>query len=167
MLAFVLAQIQNLINIGARKFLVINVPDVGSIPETRLIATLTQNSRLTHRTTRYTKRFNRLLKKQLKRLERTHDIEVVRFDQFDEFEDLLDDAVEFGFTNSTDACFSTVNFTFNPDCNFGQSFDQFVFFDEIHPTARVNQLISKELIEEVGEFEDEDEDENEEDDEDE
>ena len=166
--------IQALITMGARTILVVNVTDVGVIPETGLIAAQILDNQLPSRTGELTRRFNANLKHQLKSLRRnldSHlDVELRLFDQFDEFEELLEDATEFGFSNTTEFCFSTVNFIFNPDCNFGASFNQFVFFDEIHPTARTYSIIAKALIEEVEEFEgiededDEDEDEDDEDD---
>ena len=154
-----IAQIQNLINIGAQYILVVNVTNIGRIPETNLIAAQLQNSLFVQRAAKLSKLFNYQLKKQLKLLNHQNDITLVRFNQFKEFEELLEDSSELGFTNITDACFSTVSLSFNVGCNFGASFDQYAFFDEIHPTARTNKVIGRELIRELDEFKNEDKDE--------
>ena len=65
------------------------------------------------------------------------------------FNKLIENAEAYGFTNSTEACFSSEEFIFNDDCNNGENFDQFVFFDEIHPTARVHSLVGNEMAEKV------------------
>jgi len=153
-----IAQIQNLINIGAQYILVVNVTNIGRIPETNLIAAQLQNSQFVQRATKLSKLFNYQLKKQLKSLNYKSDITLVRFNQFKEFEELLEDSSELHFTNSTEACFSTVSLSFNAGCDFGASFDQYVFFDEIHPTARTNKIIGKELIKELAEFKNENKD---------
>ena len=154
-------QIQNLINMGAQYILVVNVTNIGNIPETNLIAAQLQDSQFVQRAAKLSQLFNYQLKKRLKLLSHKNDITLVRFNQFEAFEELLADSSELDFTNTTDACFSTVSLSFNLGCNFGAAFDQYVFFDEIHPTARTNKIIAKELIKELTEFEDDDEDEDE------
>jgi phospholipase/lecithinase/hemolysin len=52
------------------------------------------------------------------------------------------------FTNSDDACFSSVTFIFHPDCNF----DKFVFFDEFHPTKRIHERVGRALSAVIPEF---------------
>ena len=155
--------IQTLISLGARYILVVNVPDVGAIPETNLIAMQIQDDLLPVRARDLTRRFNKNLQHQFKSLKRhlsdDNNVELRIFDQFDEFEELLEDATELGFSNTTEFCFSTVNFTFNPSCHFGASFNQFIFFDEIHLTARTYSIVAQALIEEVNEFEERESDE--------
>jgi len=85
------------------------------------------------------------------------DIDVLRFDTFRFFRFVRKNADLLGFTNSQDACFLTAVFfttgvpQFHPDCNGGLSIDNFVFFDEIHPTARVHLLTGREMAEVVRE----------------
>jgi len=84
------------------------------------------------------KRLQKLAKK-------NKDLNIVEFDLFKFFNKLGKRAGRVGISNTTDACFSTTTFMFHPDCNFGLNFDQFFFFDEIHPTARVHALLGEAL----------------------
>jgi len=125
---------------GARSFLVINVPNIGLIPETSLIAAATNNPTLIQRAENFTVSYNKNLHQLVETLEHTNEIEIAEFDLFKLFGNIMKQAAELGFTNNTEACFSSMTFSFNPDCNFGLNADQFVFFDEIHPTKRVHAL---------------------------
>ncbi len=39
-----------------------------------------------------------------------------------------------------------MSLTFNPACDSGTNFDTFVFFDEVHPTARAHERIGRALF---------------------
>ena len=96
---------------------------------------------LTARATTLTILFNGALKKQMQRLSDGSDIEIERFDLFKLFSRIVEKGDKLGFTNTTEACFLSELGTFNPACSFGFNFDQFIYFDEIHPTARVHELV--------------------------
>ena len=133
--------IESLAQSGARSFLVVNAPNIGSIPETHLIAAATDEPELLKRTRKLSKLYRSKLHNIIDKLEDNSNLDIKEFDLFKFFTGLLRNADAYGFINSTDACFSSVSFTFHPDCNNGSNFDQFVFFDEIHPTARVHALV--------------------------
>ena len=143
--------IKTLKQAGARSFYVIGTPDIALIPETSLMAAALNNPDLLTRASYLSKRFNRKLHRMIERLEDNHGINVSEFKLAKLFAKVLDDSTSLGFTNKTDACFSSVTYTFHPDCNYGLNIDKFVFFDEIHPTARVHAMFGeafyKELIE--------------------
>ena len=151
--------IQSLKQTGARSFYVIGAPDIASIPETSLMAAALNNPELLTRASELTKSFNNILHRTIEQLEEDNKISISEFNLEKLFAKVLQKASSLGFTNKTDACFSSITFTFHPDCNYGLNIDQFVFFDEIHPTARVHTIFGeafyKELIEE---FEEENED---------
>ncbi len=142
-------QIQTLINAGAKFILVINVVDISVVPATNLLAAATQNPQLIKHAHKLTKRYNKKLKRTLKALNHNNKIELVRFDLFEAFKNLLNDAKDAGFTNTTDACFSSITFTFSDGCNMGANFGQYIFFDEIHPTARAHAIIGHQIAGEV------------------
>jgi len=139
--------IENLSLIGAKSFLVVNAPNIGIIPETQLIAAATANPDLIDRGRMLSKKYRKALHKAVESLEEHNDIEIAEFDLFRLFNRLVKNADKHGFTNTTDACFSSVTFSFHPDCNFGLNFDQFIFFDEIHPTARVHAMVGEAMAE--------------------
>ena len=152
-------KVKNAVNIlsqmGAHSFLIINVPDIGSIPETRLIATATSNPSLIKRATKFTKRYNKKLHKLIKKIKHTKDIEITEFDLRKLFANVFVNAAASGFTNTTDACFSSMTFTFHPDCNYGLNADQFIFFDEIHPTKRVHAIFGEAFYKALNDDDDE------------
>jgi len=143
--AKVRSAIKSLSRVGAHSFLLVNAPNIGVIPETRLIATAKDDPGLIKRTRKLGKLYQRELHKTARYLKNTRGLNITEFDLFTFINDLIENAGDYGFSNTTDACFSSVNFTFHPDCNSGSNFDQFIFFDEIHPTARVHALVGEAL----------------------
>ena len=134
---------------GARHFLLVNSPSIAVIPETQLIADALNDKKVIKRAKRYSKRYRKQLKKIADLLQDQYDIEITYFDLYRFFNKVLHKAKKYGFTNTTDACFSTVTFTFHPDCNFGLNADQFAFWDEIHPTARLHEIVGEAFFESI------------------
>jgi len=151
--------IETLAQAGAHTFLLVNAPNVGAIPETRIIADAIDDPKLVKRT----RKLSNLYRKELHKIAEDlgddddsddeyyngdeNELNIVEFDLFKFFNKLLKKADKLGFTNATDPCFSRQTFSFHPDCNFGANFDQFIFFDEIHPTARAHALAGEALFE--------------------
>ena len=145
------AAIETLAAAGAREFLLVNAPNLGAIPETRLLAAASGNPELVKRAERMSRLYRRLVHRIAERLEEDQaQLDIVEFDLFKFFRRLLRKADKLGFTNNTDPCFSVTLFPatlgFNPECNFGANFDQFVFFDEIHPSGRAHALAGEALF---------------------
>jgi len=148
--------IEDLAEAGAHTFLLVNSPNIGAIPETRLLAF--GNPGLIERARRVSKLYREELEDIAEQLEDENEIEIVEFDLFKFFKNLLRKADHLEFTNTTDACFSSITFSFHPDCAFGANFDQFIFFDEIHPTTRVHALVGEAMFEELEVDDDDDDD---------
>jgi len=143
--------ILNLFSAGARSFMLVNSANVGLIPETQLLANATNNPDLIKRTHKLSKGYRRALHNIAEHLEEENNLNIIEFDFFKFFNKLVRKADTYGFSNSTDACFSSKTFSFHPDCNFGFNFDQFIFFDETHPTARAHALIGEAMHEALDE----------------
>lgn len=135
--------IMSLAQSGARSFLVINAPNIGLIPETSLLADALNQPKLIKRARKLSQLYRVALHAAIGDLAHKHHLQITEFDLFKFFNKLLRKADRYGFTNATDACFSSETFSFHPECNFGLNFDAFVFFDEIHPTARVNAIVGE------------------------
>ncbi len=142
-------QLRLLIDSGAKHILVVNVPDIGLIPETSLLSAQTNNKHLVRQMSRRSEIFNRKLKRVVRQIERDSGLDLILFDLYTHLHKILENARAYGFRNTQDACFSTQTFSFNPDCEFGQRFDQFLFFDEIHPSGRSHERLSRALYAEV------------------
>jgi len=139
--------IETLSQSGAHSFLLINSPNIDLMPETRIIATETGDPGLIERTRKLGKLYQHRLRNIAWYLENMRGLHIIEFDLFSFFNNLVENASDYDFSNTTDACYSSVNATFHPDCDSGSNFDQFIFFDEIHPTARVHALVGDALYE--------------------
>lgn len=159
-----LSQVQVLIASGANNILVMNVPDIGSLPESGILEALTGDNTVRERARRLTKRYNKSLKKKLKALRKVSKVDIDIFNTFEEFEEIIENGAENGFTNTSDACFSSITFSFNTGCGFGVNFPQYIFFDEIHPTARVHAMIGQAILAEINEDDEHDKHDDEKDD---
>lgn len=133
--------------IGAQSFLIINAPNIALIPETQLMALELNNSKLVKRAYKLSKRFNKKLHKTIKQIEKKNNVHIAEFNLFEFFNKVVANASNLGFINNSDACFSSVTYTFHPDCNYGLNADKFVFFDEIHPTTRVHSMFGEAFYE--------------------
>ena len=138
--------VRELIAAGACSLLVVNAPDIGLVPETRLLAAGNDDPQLLRRMSHYSQWYNHGLQLSMQRIEREHDLAIAAYDLFDFLGNVVANGASLGFTNTQDACFSSLNFEFHPDCQFGANFDAFVFFDELHPTARVNALAGEGIL---------------------
>lgn len=140
--------IRTLAAAGASAIAVVNVPDIGLIPETRA----PRNRRAAQRATALTIAFNRNLRARVRRIEGGLGLDLDYFNLFRRFRFIINHSIALGFTNYTGACFSSVTFTFYPRCAAGANLDRFVFFDEIHPTARTHALVGRALFAAVPKF---------------
>ncbi len=150
--------IERLIEAGARRILVGNVPNIGALPATRDGAAEAglPEFLVTGAATGLTIKFNRKLARRLDRIRARHageSVKIREFNIFGYFETVRFLAKLFGL-NAVDACFNTDKYQefaireFHPDCapaapGATPGFDQFVFFDDIHPTGWVHAAIGK------------------------
>lgn len=139
------AQISRLAEAGATTFLVPNMPNIGRLPET--LQREEGDAGVTIRARDYSLFYNQQLAVRIAKLRSELDIGITEFDLFSELEVLFGNSARFGFTQTQIGCFEIDGFNFQPDCVFGTRFDRFVFFDNIHPTARTNELVGLTLAE--------------------
>lgn len=139
------ATIETLANAGAASFLVVNVPDLGGIPETQLLAGVRGQSLLPAIATLRTEAYNAALGHEVDRLRADLGVKIALVNLFDTNRELLDNAAAYGLTNLVDACFLLVDSVpvFHPDCGGGANLNDFAFFDAIHPTAPVHERIGR------------------------
>jgi len=143
-----------LVGAGARKFLVVNSPNIGSLPAAepglgRLIATFV------------TIKFNEQLKERLEQIRAKQQqignpVEIKEFNLFRFFEGVrFVGRLSRVFKNIDDACFDSKAYRdngrpviFHRKCGFDK-FDTFVFFDAIHPTRKVHAFVGDALFDVV------------------
>jgi len=136
-------QLNLLVSSGAQSIMVVTTPNIGEIPETLEQATDRNGRRLMFRASWLTYLLNLRVERAVKEIELNNDLDVVLLDINDIFDNIIDDSSARGFSNTTEACLNTNTFQFNEDCAFGANFDEFVFFDQIHPTARVHEIAGR------------------------
>ncbi|MEH2392672.1 MAG: SGNH/GDSL hydrolase family protein [Nostoc sp.] len=121
--------INSLTDVGAKKILVGNLPDLGHLPATRTSTNSVNLSALTQA-------HNQGLRRSLKILSQQHsDLEIVVLDANALYRDAIANPAAFNFTNVTTPCLSGSSICSNPD--------QFLFWDGIHPTAAAHRIIGE------------------------
>jgi hypothetical protein len=126
-----IASINTLADAGARNFLVVNSPDLGSTPA--FLGTSNQTLM-----TLLSDGFNTALDSQLSTLATAKpqlDIELFRVD--DALKGLTANPSDYGFTNVTDACFTGSAVCADPAT--------YLFWDSLHPTTRTHQILAEQL----------------------
>ena len=140
------ADVQTLINKGARTILIPNAGDVGAIPEFAEQSPAAQAQLATQSAIN----FNALLQQALAAiLVLNPTVKLDQFDFFDFSKNVAANAASLGITNTTDPCLKT-NFTPNLNCidpvTHQIEFDKFLFWDNIHPTAEVQAAWAEGLL---------------------
>ncbi|PON18333.1 hypothetical protein C2W62_08500 [Candidatus Entotheonella serta] len=143
--AAIAANIESVAAAGGLRFLVVNMADLGAIPETRLDAESTGMPSLIEVATLRTETFNQALADEVNRLRTDLGLKIALVDVFTNFRAVIDNAAAYDLDNVTDACFVIMNsmLNFHLDCENGANFDAFVFFDDFHTTAKINQIFGR------------------------
>lgn len=123
--------VQTLAGAGAKTILIPNLPDLGQLPATRLSAASQPLSQLTIA-------HNTLLANALTLLKPTlaPDVNLLLLDVNTLVNQAISNPSSLGFTNATDSCLSLSPFSLcsNPD--------QYVFWDDIHPTTAAHRQVA-------------------------
>jgi phospholipase/lecithinase/hemolysin len=126
-----IASINTLADAGARNFLVVNSPDLGSTPAFRGTSNQTLMTLLSDG-------FNTALDSELTTLATAKpqlDIELFQLD--DALNSLIANPIGAGFTNVTDACFTGSAVCSDPST--------YLFWDSLHPTTRTHEILAQQL----------------------
>jgi phospholipase/lecithinase/hemolysin len=130
--------IQSLYALGARNFLVPNLPDLGKTPRALSPNPPVASDILTAETLVH----NSLLDNTIKSLETAiPDINIIGLDVFSQLNNVRANPGEFGFTNVTESCL-------NPDTlTVCSQPDDYLFWDGIHPTTAGHKELAKAALE--------------------
>ena len=143
--------IEALYNVGARNFLIPNLPSLGITP----LATFTGTSDILNQ---LTNEHNQKLELAIAELEQSlSEASITLLDVNSILDEIIDNPSQFGFSNATDSWSDTV-LTFCPDAFLGADGsvkscdenipdpDEYLFWDIIHPTEAAHQLIANEAL---------------------
>jgi outer membrane lipase/esterase len=123
---------------GAKHFLVVNVPNVGIIPEFAQ-----DNPTLATEATTFSQLYDKELATGVTGLDLGTGSTLTDFDLYDFNANILADAAAHGFTNTTDRCYTNTPGSTATSAACGpnaENINSFVYWDDIHPTARVHAL---------------------------
>lgn len=132
------AAAQTLIADGAKHLLVVNVPNVGAIPE--FTQDPTQNPALA---TTLSQQYDQTLAADINCLTLSSGTTLTQFDLYGYNAGIAARAKSLGFTNTTDPCFTNTPLSpaATPGCGpNGANVNQYLYWDSIHPTAPVQTL---------------------------
>jgi phospholipase/lecithinase/hemolysin len=118
---------------GARRFLVLNVPNISFIPSIAIYGQPAVKGALN-----LTVGFNLELESILKQFDALPGINIQRFNLFEATNDVHDNAASYGLTNVDDPCIT-------PDVApfFCQKPDEYFFWDGLHPTRAVHAILAQ------------------------
>ena len=155
-------QILKLIASGAQNLVVLNAPDIGLIPDTDLIAAGALATAETDKQARIAKRlekitrvlssqYNGRLESEIEEIEATTGLDIKEFDLFDFFSEQAENAEDYGYTNTDDACayMLSAGGALHPECDGYVTATGFLFYDEIHPTTQAHQAAGMEIVGEL------------------
>ena len=126
--------IESLFNLGARNFLIPNIPDLGKTPIAQTANRPVSPAQLTD----WTEQHNSLLEETLDELSGTLDgINLMPLDVDDLFNDILANPEEFGLTNISEPCLDPMTLS---SCSFS---DEYLFWDLLHPTASAHEILGE------------------------
>lgn len=118
---------------GARRFLVVNMPDLGRTPLARARGTAAED-----RGTALASAFNRRLEAALDRLEAERPVVVARVDVFALMRAALADPGAYGFADVTEPCQTADGACAAPDAR--------MFWDAVHPTAAAHARLGAAVL---------------------
>jgi phospholipase/lecithinase/hemolysin len=124
--------IRRLVAAGAKMILAPNFINIGVTPQIRLAG-------LSKRGRKISRLHNALFEQMLDRVERELDFHLIRYDFGRFVHDTLKTADVLRFTNTTDSCLALLP---SGQCEF----DQFTFFNDLFPTAKVHDLWGNALL---------------------
>lgn len=147
--------LERLVQAGAKHILILNLPDLGKAPVARLFSAETL-------LTEYTQKHNTKLLALFDDLrQRYPSIQWLYYDTNNALNKILENPVQYGFTNIRDTCYEVgadifknknqhaildmasrvMNHSSQKKC------DGYVFFDPVHPTSKVHQLVAMNIRE--------------------
>lgn len=134
----VAAAVAGLATDGAARFLVPNTPNLARVPRINELG----SPGASFVATSLAMLFNDELALRLNTLELSLGVEIVRFDTFAILEDVVANPVSYGLSNVTDRCYTGDDINFTGGGTVCANPDQHLFWDGIHPTASMHQILA-------------------------
>ncbi|WP_413162392.1 SGNH/GDSL hydrolase family protein [Capilliphycus salinus ALCB114379] len=128
--------VQSLYDVGARNFLVFNLPSLGNTP-------LASNFGLQEPFNQLTAAHNFLLNSAVEDLNQSLiGVNIAEVDVYTTSNRIAENPAEFGFTNVTDSWINAVTACLEVNCEELPNPDEYFFWDQLHPTTAGHQIIA-------------------------
>lgn len=135
--------LQRLIDIGAQNILVSTLPDVGISPRFKQQSISTQLSQTTEQ-------YNENLFSGIEDLSKQNpEVNFIKFGLNELLAEVVANPGQFGFTNIQDACLTDFEFPFDDAFNTCENPDEFLFWDDFHPTTKAHAWVARAALEEI------------------
>ena len=133
--------VQSLATVGARNILVVNLPNLGDTP-------LLNDTPVSDSFNTLAQAHNSSLNTTIGNLRQSlgSGVNLFSLDVNSLFSDAINNPANYGFTNVTDACIDNVQCVTDPNVQ-----NQYLFWDQIHPTTVAHELVAQQALEEVPE----------------
>lgn len=137
--------VQTLYDLGARNFLVPNLPDLGKTPRV-----LSMGNDMSMALTSLSQTHNTLLGASLDNLSQLNNINIVQLDAFSLLNQTIANPEKFGLTNVTDSCIEPLKddgkLDGTQDFKVCDNPDEYLFWDGIHPTTVAHEQLAKDAL---------------------
>ncbi len=141
----ILQAVEDLSNLGAKRIIVINLPDLGKLP-------LCSTYNICGPLTALTNNHNQLLANHLDDIKKTQrSTKIILFDAHSIFDEFLANPTHFGFVNDLGAgpgrgcLFQSPSEFFFENCDIVNFTSKNIFWDEIHPSTRAHEILADKI----------------------
>ena len=126
--------VTSIVEVGAQNILVPNLPPLGELPRTN-------NTEFSDALNTLTDLHNSALSVALNNLNQSLDpsVNIVPLDLNAFFSEAIANPASFGLTNVSNACLTNVDFLFDTNYDICENPNEFLFWDDIHPTTIIHQ----------------------------
>jgi outer membrane lipase/esterase len=124
---------------GAQSVMVVNLPDLGLVPGVSALGPLGVGA-----ASFFSAQINAGIAGMVAE-QKAMGRNVIGFDLDGLFDDLVQNAAANGFTNTTGACFTGDDVTFFPGGTVCDNPDEHIFWDSLHPSARVHAILGAQM----------------------
>lgn len=142
------AQIDKLIQVGAKNFLVMTLPNLGFSPEAFEIDKKSQNLDYSQKLQKYSIDFNTQVKDSLKTVAAQNtDVTILSFETYSFLENMIQNAKDHGILYTKERC--NPNWYATPLKKTCENSHEYIFWDAVHPTTRSHELLADGVLNEM------------------
>ncbi|KAL8143970.1 hypothetical protein V2J09_017002 [Rumex salicifolius] len=140
--------IQEMHKLGARRVVVVGVPNLGCMPIARTLAG--SDTECAESYNKAASSLNSKIEKTLLSLQITPGIKTVFIDVYKTIERAINNPKDYGFTETSKGCCGTGTYEYGDTCKGLTTCEEpkkYIFWDAVHPSQRMYEILSQEILE--------------------